>query len=411
METISETVKRNVAVGLMEISFRWSSKWPCPESRRNSVLSSISCVLSPKAKGGEGEISGDLLDQGLGGARGVFDQDMTTDSASDSHKESSLILNKGAPVEQEALSSGEGFGTFLANSIDEAGQKIMHVDEIGNLTNTGNSKLTDTHDEISHDDLTSSANSNQNEGQSSTFQSVDVNLPGSNHASKLHLDREVMKAMEATNALKLIQNKKWLKDRATRLEQGIRNHGRDAFDDAGKLCLALILKNLGILAGQVVVDTAQAGGVCANADGFFLKSRKFFEVKACRAKARRGRVLGPNARPQFAQQNIRFASTWWEKLLPVCRERDPVDWTDVSSYEACGFWIGVASRDECEAALRAKGLPPSKTYSAVVSPWTRDGPPVRHGSWLSPCIEWFQVGKLQRDAAELQRFKAALGLD
>ena len=156
----------------MEISFRWSSKWPCPESRRNSVLSSISCVLSPKAKGGEGEISGDLLDQGLGGARGVFDQDMTTDSASDSHKESSLIL-KGAPVEQEALSSGEGFGTFLANSIDEAGQKIMHVDEIGNLTNTGNSKLTDTHDEISHDDLTSSANSNQNEGQSSTFQSID----------------------------------------------------------------------------------------------------------------------------------------------------------------------------------------------------------------------------------------------
>ena len=43
-------------------------------------------------------------------------------------------------------------------------------------------------------------------------------------------------------------------------------------------------------------------------------------------------------------------------MVPVCREHDPVDWTDVSSYEACGFWIGVASRDECEAALRAKGL-------------------------------------------------------
>ena len=68
----------------------------------------------------------------------------------------------------------------------------MHVDEIGNLTNTGNSKLTGTRDEISHDDVTSSANTDQNEGQSLTFHSIDVNLPGSNHASKLHIDCEVI---------------------------------------------------------------------------------------------------------------------------------------------------------------------------------------------------------------------------
>ena len=37
-------------------------------------------------------------------------------------------------------------------------------------------------------------------------------------------------------------------------------------------------------------------------------------------------------------------------------------------------------------------------------------PPVRPRSWIAPCLEWFRVGDLLRDARERQRFKARLGI-
>ena len=54
---------------------------------------------------------------------GVFDQDLTTDSASDSHKESSLIL-KGAPVEQEASQLGPARRLF-AGPFEKKGGKYI----------------------------------------------------------------------------------------------------------------------------------------------------------------------------------------------------------------------------------------------------------------------------------------------
>jgi hypothetical protein len=94
----------------------------------------------------------------------------------------------------------------------------------------------------------------------------------------------------------------------------------------------------------------------------------------------------------------------------VLRERDPVDWADVNEYEACGFWIGIASRSRCEAALRAKGMSLDATYTTVVTPHERGASAARHRGWLGPCFEWVQVGKLLRDPAERVRFKALLGL-
>ena len=132
----------------------------------------------------------------------------------------------------------------------------------------------------------------------------------------------------------------------------MKRNGRDALDDAGKLVLALVLMFLGILAEDVVIDTAQAGGACSNADGFLTKPRIFFEVKGSIAKKRIDRIQGPNARPQFTLSSLRFGRTWWYELVIIGRERNPKDWTNVAEYAACGFWIGIVSRRRCEEALK-----------------------------------------------------------
>jgi len=189
----------------------------------------------------------------------------------------------------------------------------------------------------------------------------------------------------------------------------VKRRERDAFDDAGKIALERILTFLGVSPSQVILDSAQAGGVCANADGFLTRLQQFFEVKACRAKARNDRVQGPNANPQATLQKVRFGASWWGLLLAVLREWDPVDWADVHEYEACGFCIGIASRSRCEAKLLAKGMSMDATYTTVVTPHERHVS-ARHQGWLGPCFEWVKVGKLLHDPAEREWFKARLGL-
>ena len=100
---------------------------------------------------------------------------------------------------------------------------------------------------------------------------------------------------------------------------------RDVLDGAGILVLKLVPMFLGILSEDVVLDTAQAGGVCSNADGFLTKPRIFFEVKGSIAKKRNDRIQGPNARPQFSLSSVRFGRKWWYELVIIGRETQGLD--------------------------------------------------------------------------------------
>jgi hypothetical protein len=70
---------------------------------------------------------------------------------------------------------------------------------------------------------------------------------------------------------------------------------KDAYDNARKLTFARKLLFLRTTAQQIVVDTAQAGGICGNADGFDIKSKKLLEPKGSCTKARRDRAEGAAA--------------------------------------------------------------------------------------------------------------------
>ena len=106
-------------------------------------------------------------------------------------------------------------------------------------------------------------------------------------------------------------------------------------------------------------------------------------------------MAGPNARPQFQVSGLRGAC--WGELSLVCRERDPQDWTDVAEYDRCGFWLGLITRVEFDAARVAAGMGPCKEEQVVVSPFT-DGQRVRrHGSWLSPHMRWVRFQDLTLD--------------
>ena len=102
----------------------------------------------------------------------------------------------------------------------------------------------------------------------------------------------------------------------------------------GILVLKLVPMFLGILAEDVVLDTAQARGACSNADGFLTKPGIFFEVKGSIAKKRNDRIQGPNARPQFALSSVHFGRKWWYELVIIGRERNPKDWTNVAEQRA-----------------------------------------------------------------------------
>ena len=254
-----------------------------------------------------------------------------------------------------------------------------------------------TSDETSLEECGESSQIHQSSG-SFSLHSLDANLPsGSNPVSGAeHVTRHVIAAMMATNALRLAESAHWLSTKKAELAIGVKQRKRDAFDNASKLSFAQKLASLGITATQIVIDTAQAGGICGNADGFNMESKEFFEVKGSCAKTRSDRVAGRNAQQQFTVQGVRFEGAVWSKLIMVGRGRTPPDWTSAADYDACGFWLGVASRGRCEQALTAAGKSLCDLHSVAVTPWIQGMGPVRHRSWLGPCIEWIRFKDLTR---------------
>jgi len=237
--------------------------------------------------------------------------------------------------------------------------------------------------------------SGASEGNSHMPESMDAELPEGDVHNQHHLSRRVLNAMNAINAFRLAKCQHWLSRKRAELAEGVKGRKRDALDAAGKLTLTLKLMSLGITEQQLVIDTAQAGGVCENADGFNLMSREFLEIKGSCAKSRCDRIVGSKARQQFAASDLSFDGTWWKKLAFVARTREPENWTNVAEYDECGFWLGIAKRERCEEELRKAGKSLLGKHTVVVSPWTRDKQ-VCHRSWLGPCIEWIRFKDLTK---------------
>jgi hypothetical protein len=280
-----------------------------------------------------------------------------------------------------------GIGLAAVESSEQLGHIHLPTDSQNDLPANSSPKVSD---------VRTSVESSQSVG--SIVQSMDAFLPAiSSQPRTQHLTRRIIQAMQAINALSLARCPQWLSAKRAELAEGVKRRKRNALDGAGKLTLACKLMSLGVTQLELVVDTAQAGGVCENADGINLSAKEYLEIKSSIAKARRGRAHGPRARSQFSVEGLRFAGTWWQKLILVCREKNPTDWTDVAEYDRCGFWLGVVSRKKCEEALNQAKNSVSDVRSVVVSPWTKDDKQINHKSWMSPLVEWIRFKDLTRE--------------
>ena len=87
----------------------------------------------------------------------------------------------------------------------------------------------------------------------------------------------------------------------------------------------------------------------------------------------------------------------WGLLTVVGRERDPHDWTSVAEYDACGFWLGLVTRERFDQARLTAPKPRDWPVTAAVSPFTEGQRVQRHGNWLSPCVRWVRFQDLTLD--------------
>ena len=135
---------------------------------------------------------------------------------------------------------------------------------------------------------------------------------------------------------------------------------RNAHDNASKLTFARKLASLGITAKQIVIDTAQAGGICGNADCFNMESKEFLDSElkgSCAKPPWSDEFAWPNAQPQLTVQGVCFEGA---RVVETnhCGQGPNSD-SDGPDQRGrprrCGFWLGrgVASRGRCEQALAA----------------------------------------------------------
>ena len=92
----------------------------------------------------------------------------------------------------------------------------------------------------------------------------------------------------------------------------------------------------------------------------------------------------------FAFKSIRLEGTDWRLLLLVGREANPHTWNDLAALDDT-LWLGVVTRTDYEAALRAKcaagrgdmALP----HDAAVSVGCKR-------SWLGPYVRWWRFAEI-----------------
>jgi len=154
-------------------------------------------------------------------------------------------------------------------------------------------------------------------------------------------------------------------------------------DMAGKLPLALKALDAGISPQELLVDSAQAGGLHSRGDGSLVASdgrAEGIEIKGAGLKRRKKRT--------FAFKGIRVRGTDWKHLFLLGREREPEGWSTASDVDGC-MWLGYVGRDRYKQALREADRSRREPQDATVTPGSSR-------SWLGGAVEWVQLKDLSR---------------
>ena len=215
--------------------------------------------------------------------------------------------------------------------------------------------------------------------------SLDVTLPF--NGEQVHFGRRELQGMMTTNLLVLIQSNSFCQKANAELKgkPGKSQLGRNALDLAGKGPLAAVLKHaLSGSAADVLVDSAQAGGLFGRSDGFIRSQREFMEVKGAQAKLRLPHPARQHAAMsnQYEINDIRLEGTEWRHLFLVCRPRQPPrDWFNVE--DLSDFWLGHVTRERVEEALVKAGKSAQGDLRVTVTPGGEN-----NRNWLGSAVSW-----------------------
>ena len=168
------------------------------------------------------------------------------------------------------------------------------------------------------------------------------------------------------------------------------------YDLQGKVPFHMQMMELGADRKSLLVEFAHAGGLCDTSDGLLVKTREFIEIKSAGPKCRKSRAPAKTQRrsqagEQYTMKKIRVEGTNWQRLIFVCRPKEPDDWFDPRSYHKAGFWLGTVSREDYLEALRKAKLSTSVIRDVTLTPGKTTG---RY--FLSKFVTWKRFSELDR---------------
>jgi hypothetical protein len=222
-------------------------------------------------------------------------------------------------------------------------------------------------------------------GVHSSLDSVDVSLPAERDPARVfcHLTKRMLCGMSGVNILSLWPDSAGFRQQVkTTLQTGVSCQRRNALDLAGKVPLSLKLLSLGVNNAELLVDFAQAGGLYGTDDGFIYSLKEFLEIKGAKRKK--------NTKNQYHIKKISVLGTGWRHLFLICRGKEPTEWTSVSEYDACDFWLGYVTRDGYMTALQESGRLDMPLVDVTVTP----GRSEKSNSWLGKYIQWVKFREL-----------------
>ena len=263
-----------------------------------------------------------------------------------------------SPILVRKLDAGQSTsGYFFSDSpgIDEASPILNY---------NSNTEFSKTATNISSQTKVSDQGNISNRGtmnRSITGSSFCTCLPSTVSEGPTHFSADMVAALKRNDLALLLKSISFLRMVESKL-CSVNGLGRDGNDLAGKLPLSIMFTALGI--DDVLIDSAQAGGIFGTSDGFIKPLKEFVEIKGASAKKRETKESS-KAKHQYEFNNIRLKETSWKHLFLVCRSQQPNDWFSMEEYQRCDFWLGYATRDRLLAELATESLTPSIVRATV----------------------------------------------
>ena len=219
-----------------------------------------------------------------------------------------------------------------------------------------------------------------------------------------------MAIMQATNLVRQLGPADTFNERKMMIEDALyaneenMQHGpsryrlnmRDLKDNQGKIMFSIMAIFINILPSQLVVDSAQAGGMCGASDGCLILAngcKRPIEIKGTKTKKGKKETIFVNG--------IRLKGTDWQELFIVTRKEDPDLWTDFSEYPRRGVRLAHVSRAALLHAADIAGKGHLPMVNATITPGSKRG-------WLGPHINWVRAEDLSREWWDANVLRGAL---